>query len=120
VFARHLTSEWTFSKMPRLLTQQLQQARLGRETDTARLFLDTGITSWLAYFLAKKSSQGGYQYPGQRAEQLTISGFHQLAATDRKHPTVKSAIEGLLKRGCKFAVELLMLRLTIFVSPWEH
>ncbi|KAF1962873.1 hypothetical protein CC80DRAFT_99430 [Byssothecium circinans] len=109
VCMRHLQSEWGFSKAPRLLVQQFQQARLGGETDTARIFLDAGFQAWFAYFLATKSSQGGSHYTGQRAEQHTISALQQLSTTDKKtvatalantevHATVQAAIEELTKR----------------------
>lgn len=107
IFARQLTSEWTREKTPYKLAEALETARSAPAQYTERIFLDSGFSAWLAYFLA--TTGHARHYKGQQAELETIAAFEQLSTEQRRtvattlvntaaHPTVVSAIEQLSNR----------------------
>ncbi|KAF5127132.1 hypothetical protein E5D57_008060 [Metarhizium anisopliae] len=105
IFRKYLTSEWTRKKTPYGLDAALAKAADSESDATERVFLSTGFTAWLAYFLA---STGEGHYEGRYAQLQAIAAFNQLPVEERKaaakrvaetvpHDTVRHAIGKMLQ-----------------------
>ncbi|KAF2812796.1 uncharacterized protein BDZ99DRAFT_381295 [Mytilinidion resinicola] len=84
LFSGHLTSEWTRTKerAPSGLREAYKEALSAPPSTSPRIFLDAGISAWLAYFLA--TTGHGHHYKGQLADLTTIKAFESLSTADKE------------------------------------
>lgn len=79
---------WEREKLPYKLTESLEQAQSASEQATSRIFINTGFSSWLAYFLAWNKCNGK-NYKGQSNERQVLDAFDLLALNSRQAVAVE-------------------------------
>ena len=104
----YLRSPWTRRRLPKGLQVAYLQAQNAPLESTARIFLEVGFSSWVAYFLA---TPGETHFPGRHYQTSQLKAFDKLPMETRvsaakrvrdSHidPTTLAAINQM-ERSCK-------------------